>query len=309
MTAIRAWVRRGLAKDPPCVPIPAKIELVWIALRILRNDWEVLSSNSPTDASVTSRDCEWGTLTGFSVLRIRIGSSFYKPGFTEPPDSQDRLMFTNATDHIRQLEKFSGQTFILGFFPPNQIHNTKQCPEVEVAKMLTSTAPNIPLESSANIASKLAAAMKGIMETLHSNPDVDWINKEPPWDQRRVWGVDVQKSLGLKTSWIVSTSVDGDQALLTTDLTIGLSLWMYSLVCGDNALDPVCKNVDRPAYWSDKLNPGQPCLFAQIIGNSRSTMEEIRRWIRCNKVHLGFKYPERQRPWLIFGLYYSASFR
>lgn len=53
MTIIRVRIRRGLAKDPVCLPILEKNALTWVALRIARNDWKTFilkeKDNNPPD--------------------------------------------------------------------------------------------------------------------------------------------------------------------------------------------------------------------------------------------------------------------
>lgn len=41
MTGIRAWAQKGLVKAPVCIPILEKIELVWVALHAVQDDWPV----------------------------------------------------------------------------------------------------------------------------------------------------------------------------------------------------------------------------------------------------------------------------
>ena len=79
MTIVRAVVRRGLANDPRCISIPEKIELVWVALRVTRGDWDKIeaatSNSNPLLTPSGLPDCEWGVLTGFIEPRLSDGTS------------------------------------------------------------------------------------------------------------------------------------------------------------------------------------------------------------------------------------------
>lgn len=138
ITGIRAWVRRGLARAPPCVSIPTGKELVWVALRTLRNDWERISTlEAHSNPSDLWRDCQWEILTGFIKPQLADSPSIHGPAFLNNPTSEVRHMLTVASKYMRQLDQLSGQEFVLGFTP-----NKKQCPEGVVIANLISTQPN-----------------------------------------------------------------------------------------------------------------------------------------------------------------------
>lgn len=177
--------------------------------------------------------------------------------------------------------------------------------------------------------------MEGIVKVLDTRPDtkpdIVWKERTVPW-KRKYWQIDVQKSLGKKTSWIVDTAHGIDQASLIPDLTAGLSLWIYSLIGGRTSL----KRLHIPSglgmdHWAfDAETAGRNSMFVRIISSSEIyTAQEIQSWIpKCKLSHFGARYipsydsewdidliPEMAsvhtwpvHPWPVFGLYYSASF-
>jgi len=127
--------------------------------------------------------------------------------------------------------------------------------------------------------------------------------------------------LGVTAPWIVHAAVAklDEQADLTPDLIAGLSLWMYSLACGDKSMNRFY-NLDRAGGsdepCSQSLFPGRKDEhFIRILGNTRSQgpfyMDPrfMESWIGLDQPFE--RFPEDglwRRPWPLFGLYYSASF-
>ncbi|KAI9658259.1 MAG: hypothetical protein M1821_002392 [Bathelium mastoideum] len=330
MTGIRAWVRRGMAKDPLCVSIPDKIELVWVAQRIVRNDFD---SGSPP----VSRDCEWGILAGLFEPQLRDG--------TRINAGLDADTVIDGTTLTEQLDRLRDKKFALGFKSysasdedrtkddresknHNGFEKTSVSPRVKAITDLISVAPKLPRGEYAHVASKLATAMTGIIEFLEG-PDgsgIRWIDSYPWWQD--VWQIDVQESLGVKTSWILQP-YRHDHGQLTSNLTAGLSLWMYSLICANNLLKPL---YNRPGALGDgvRLTSISSDRFVRIIGSTNScNVEEMQRWIAsdllfdvppydCSQPSAGREFykaidmADKMRRnlgrWPIFGLYYSTSF-
>ncbi|KAG8533606.1 uncharacterized protein KY384_001346 [Bacidia gigantensis] len=316
MTVIRAWVRRGLARDPICLPVPTEEkELVWLGLHIGLDDWEQLWERR-NEVSVSSRDCEWGLLTGFIEPRLENGSpvcdSFIK-------DTKSTKRWGNPTDdatkYVRQLNGLSGQLLVLGFASPAALMASKKSAEAKAIVDLIAGPTNLSLGQYAVVASKVAAAMDGIMKTLIEDRGVEWKGNGPPWSLEK-WQIEVQKSSGVKTDWFVSTGTEN--AKMTDDLIAGLSLWMYSLMCGQDTLGRIKDDqelklsdmaarahvkdenefelTDSAALGSRKddnnlelsdlaplqnLTPGVKDNFIRIVGNTEnSTIAELESWIK-----------------------------
>lgn len=311
MTAIRAWVRRGLARDPSCVSIPPRLELVWLALRAARNDWDQFLTPKPfLDNPVSSWDCEWCFLTGFIEPRLTDGTSIL----------DQHHMYKDATRWVRQLSRLSGQEFTLGFVSAG---TESQCIEARCITDLMTVDTNVPLGDYSDLASKLANAITRIVKFLeHNDGAIQWKGRGGPW-RSRDWKVDVQQSQGVKTTWIVPMGSYIVAERLTPDLTAGLSLWMYSLVCGSDSLDSLDKHASEETselVASMKLTPKKQANFVRIIGNSGSTtVEELKSWIAEGVYTAIPSYDGNwnrdlqelvtggQQLWPIFGLHFSAA--
>lgn len=201
MTGIRTLVRRGLAVEPLYASIPDEFELVWLALRTVRDDWNSFLTEKHSRGLLAPRDWRWGILTGF-----------FEPGFSDGTIMVDLLLpnflnpelpsaLPNHTNYVRQLSKVSNQEFVLGFKRSSH-HTLNQCKEARAAADLISAAPNIPLRSYDALASKLTTAMEGVMEIMGPDFNVewkhDWIKPQYGCD----WQIDVLGGLCAKTSWI-----------------------------------------------------------------------------------------------------------
>ncbi|KAL8795907.1 MAG: hypothetical protein Q9195_001651 [Heterodermia aff. obscurata] len=334
MTIVRAVVRRGLANDPRCIPIPEKIELVWVALRVARGDWhetEAAPSNSIPFLTPSGRpDCEWGLLTGFIEPRLRDGTSIcdtkletkqitnqnsnqdekqdvkqdvsqdanLEANFITDQNSNSKVnekvlefnsKITDATRYMRQLNDLSPQKFVLGF---DSVSN--ECPETKAIKDISSITPNIPLGDFHDLASKLAVAMKGIMDYLGeiSGNEIIWqeFGDRPPFAAND-WQIDVQQSLGVKTSWVIRTYWKKDDLdlldNLKEDLHAGLSLWMHSIACTNSYLNRLYSCLDK--LRNDKVSifrsfreviPKERGIFPRIVGSAGSkTSKKISEWV------------------------------
>ena len=234
-------------------------------------------------------------------------------------------MFNEADSYVQQLTKLSGQKLVLGFVPKN---DWNQCREAKAVTDLISVEANIPLGDYNVLASKVKDAIGRIIEYLDFSSGIRWKWYEPPWRSNH-WQIDVQESLEKKTSWIVHMGSDWSQARSTVDLTAGLSLWMYSLVCGKNSLEPFYLHEELEGTGSDAFwkvsTPGTHPAFQRIIGSSESsTVEEMKMWMGA-KVYATvpsydgkwngeaiWKEKSRARKLIsdrpVFGLYYSTSF-
>ena len=400
MTIVRAVVRRGLANDPWCILIPEKIELVWVALRVIRGDWdkkkEAPSNSNPLlprlkvwirailtrtvqetpTPQVDVRDCEWGLLTGFIEPRLKDGTSICDTkqdakqntnqnanqdekqdvkqdvnegtnleanSITDAISSTDvnvdvlefNSKLTDATRYMRQLDELSPQKFVLGFGPVSD-----ESPETEAIKDISLTSPKIPLGDFHDLASRLAVAIKGIMDYLNeiSGNEIIWqvIDDKPPFANND-WQIDVQQSLGVKTSWVIRTSSYSHVALLDhlkEDLNAGLSLWMYSIACTNSSLNRLYSFHDElrtdnqvsnlPTF--QQVTPKGGGCFARIVGSAGSkTDKEIDDWMPFMYRKLVPSYdgkwwnekkndyfrvpPIIWRTWPVFGLFYSNSFK
>ena len=397
MTIVRAVVRRGLANDPRCISIPEKIELVWVALRVTRGDWDRIQpapSNSnplltrlkvriqgilnrtvgetPKPRS-SLRDCEWGLLTGFIEPRLSDGTSIWDTkqdakqntnqnanqdekqdvkqdvdqdanleanSITDANSSTDvnaslkfNSMITDATHYMRQLNDFSHQKFVLGFTSVSD-----ECPEIKAIKDIISINPKIPLGDFHDIASRLAVAMKGIMDYLSeiSGNGIIWQGFISNPFARHAWQIDVQQSLGVKTSWVIRTRWKKDDLTLLDrlkeDLHAGLSLWMHSIACTNSSLNHFYSCYDKlrndrvPNLSSFREDtPKKWQKFPRIVGSAGSkTCTEIRKWIprvyrKSVPSYDGKWWNEKEKeyflgaptwqPWPVFGLFYSNSFK
>lgn len=349
MTGIRAWTRKGLAKDPVCVPIPEKNELGWLALRIVRNDWPIREAQNKPDRGwglltrfitpqpkaarkvQSKRDCDWCIPTGFIAPISMDGTSICYPGHEGMPGIGKKELNKDSVEYVRQLSLFSSRgqdpvhQFQMGFHSIDSASLPQQCPEVKAATDLILRAPDIlSFCNCADVASNLADAMEGIVRIMWDRgPD------ESPW-KKKSWVIDVQQSLGLKTPWVVHL----DSETLRRDLTAGLSLWVYSLICGSDWLGTHLGDDDRFSPQNrprnSKLTPGKPEKFIRILGHSGYLSAlAMRRWIKILlRLHLeepvktyreipaydGEWHDESHthwvdlRSWPVFGLYNSAIF-
>ena len=413
MIIVRAVVRRGLANDPRCISIPEKIELVWVALRVTRGDWDKIeaedkiqaaSSNSnslltrlkvrilgiltgtvgktPTpqvdhSPRSSSRDCEWGLLTGFIEPRLRDGTSICDTkqdakqntnqnanqdekqdvkqdvnqdanpqanSITDASSSTDvnadvlefNSMITDATRYMRPLNDPLHQKFVLGFRSVS-----REGPETKAIKDIISMTPNIPLGDFQDLAGRLAVAMKGIMDYLGeiSGNEIIWNGygeRYPPFEEENFWQIDVQQSLGIKTSWVIRTKWEKDDLTLLDrlkdDLNAGLSLWMHSIACTNSSLKRLysCHDMLRnnkvtnlPSFR--EVSPKEDGRFPRIVGAGSDTYERIKKWMPNNVVDSVPRYdgkwwnekenkyfygvPQQwRRVWPVFGLFFSNSF-
>ena len=262
MTGVRAWIRRGLTKDPNCVPIPEDIELVWLALRTARNDWDkFLIEGAHNNPSVP--DCEWGILTHF------IAPVGFLPQNTE---SVQKL--------LPQIDDFSNEEFILGFCPKVE---PGSCPEIIYFKDLRETMPNIPIGAYADLASIVATTLEGIIRVLKTDKNIVWNefkseHKSPL--ETGCWQIDLQKSRGVKASWHIDVNSDTDATRLTSDLTGGLSIWMYSFTCVQKALHNLESDGSlQYTEISTEKYDRKPISPIRILGSSEtSTAEELQAW-------------------------------
>lgn len=323
MTAMRALIRRGLASYPQRVPIPEKDALAWVALRIARNDWKTfLQKDKGGTLPVTSWDCEWGILTGIIGPWLLGGMSLDNPGFLIGRSANLKHMLEDATNHLRPLAKLSGEEFVVGFCRRNK---SKECLEVKsLTDLFAVTSPS--WRDCGKIASKLAAAMKGMMGYLGEEvPNSHWKGDLPPWIYFHDFRVDVQQSLGKKTSWYVRTNSDLMNELIL-DLTVGLSLWIYSLMQRMERIEKLRQAMELPfgyyfEFGRDSFGPEDRGEFVRILGNTGYvSAEEVGSWIPADDLHVGetisvpcydkINLPtRRQRGWPVFGLYYSTSFK
>ena len=380
MTIVRAVVRRGLANDPRCISIPEKFELIWVALRVTRDDWDKIQASPQSGLE----DCEWGLLTGFIEPRLSDGTSIcdtkqdakqntkQNANQDEKQDAKQdakqdlnqganleansitdanvgtdvnadvlefNSMITDATRYMRQLHDPSHQHFVLGFRPVSH-----ECPETKAIKDIISTTPNIPLGDFHDLAGRLADAMKGMMDYLGeiSGNGIIWQGQgkgyggHPPF-KGNSWQVDVQQSLGVKTSWVIRTNWEKDDLTLLdrlrVDLNAGLSLWMHSIACTNSFLKRLysCHDMLRNDKVTDlpsfrEVSPKEGGRFPRIVGAGFKTYEELREWMpndvvdrvprydgkwwneKENKYFYGVPQQWR-RAWPVFGLFFSNSFK
>ena len=232
---------------------------------------------------------------------------------------------------MRQLNDLSHQKFVLGFNPVSD-----EGPETEAIKDIISISPNIPLGDFQDLAGRLAVAMKGIMDYLGeiSGDGINWQGGRPPFANND-WQIDVQQSLGVKTSWVIRTFWNEDPTLLDRlkeDLNAGLSLWMYSIACTNSSLNRLYSFHDElridqvsnlPSFR--QVTPKERGYFVRIVGSAGSkTDEEIRHWVPFKYCQLvpsyGGKWWNEEmnnifsgllgtRDWPVFGLFYSSSFK
>ncbi|ERF75711.1 hypothetical protein EPUS_01541 [Endocarpon pusillum Z07020] len=309
MMIIRAFVRRGLAKDPSCVSIPEKFELVWLALRSVRNDWkDVLTAADDNNHSIPSRDCDWGILTGLIQKDPVNGLYAWQPALLTAKRPKSGNTLKDSIGNETELEQLSKHEFILGF---RGFHSQKSY-EMHAIRRQISIVPDIPRGEYTDLASKLAAAMIGVMNIMNMSGNIVWKNKgRPPWLNHH-WWVDVQQGLREQPLkfWVVDMGPIPDKAALTEQLTAGLSLWMYSLLCQKNSLDRLCNQ-------NDLRNSN--AAFLRIIGSSDScTAEQMEVWMPGTALDSitssnfeGLHVPRREplSSWPVFGVYYSASFK
>ena len=105
----------------------------------------------------------------------------------------------DIVNYVRQLSKMSNQNFVLGF-NTNLRRTLEQCEEVRAAVDLISAAPNIPLRTYGALASKLAAAMEGVMEVLDPASNIRWKNGWPEPPHGCDWQIDISSGSCAKTS-------------------------------------------------------------------------------------------------------------
>lgn len=301
MTGMRAWARKGLAKHPVCVPIPEKTELVWVALRAFRNDWQTSEGENKPNRGYgilarfrtpqpkriryvgRQRDSEWCIPTGFIAPISSDGTSICYPKPEGMPDTNKQRYNKASTEYVRQLTQFASRSqgrvieFRVGFRSIASAPLPQECSQVKAVSDLILAAPHIPsIWDCAEAASNLADTMEGIL-TIFYDFGLDPI----AFRKTSSWAIDVQQTFGLKTTWVVHLDPDG----LRRDLIAGLSMWVYSLACGSDSLDTGLRNVD-PLFWRNrpqtfKLTPGEAEYFIRILGNSRymsSTKWDI--WMR-----------------------------
>lgn len=212
----------------------------------------------------------------------------------------------------------------------------EQCEEARAAVDLISAAPNIPLRTYGALASKLAAAIEGVMEVLGPGSNIRWKNGWPRPQNGCDWRIDVSGGLCAKTSWVLRLGQRIKGCLLIQDLTAGLSLWIDSLMSGNSSISRLYNGDMRHDFYLvspgaaqqfKKLTLGEPASFLRFIGKSDfSTMEEIGSWIPavrsrrmpCAAIDgyggngdggwlVSHNESCRSRP--IFGLYNSALFK
>ena len=351
MTGIRAWARKGLAKDPVCVPIPEKIELVWVALRALRNDWPTsdrekkpnrgygISARFRTPPLETirnvgkQRDSEWCIPTGFIAPISLDGTSICYPIPEGMPDRNKEGLNKASKEYVRQLTQFASRSqgrvleFRVGFYSIASAPLPQQCPQVKAVTDLILAAPHIPsVWDCAEVASNLADALEGIMAIFYN------FGLGTSFRKTSNWAIDVQQSFGVKTTWLVHL----DPNRLRRDLTAGLSLWVYSLVCGSDSLGTRLRSDNtkslRNRPRNSKLTPGKAERFIRILGNSgymsltswdtwmltilgaRETWDSYHEIPAYNGEwderfsHHRVLQSQDLRSWPVFGLYSSATF-
>ncbi|KAF1983030.1 hypothetical protein K402DRAFT_466280 [Aulographum hederae CBS 113979] len=315
MTGVRAWVRRGLTGDPICMPLPEGNELIFTALRMLRNDWNKWSKLDDDHMELSSLgwDGTWGILTG-SVKPLG------ELSIPEQKSHELEVLRNGANDFFEQVQRSSPEGLVLGFV--NWTEHRLQCSEIRAMKDLMSIMPNVPAPSDCvDLASKLAAAIIKIKVSLSSSPDIHWKEDDhtSSWLHRPLWKVDVRGKAKEKTPWIVR--IDSEKGL-ADDLTAGLSLWTYFLSCASNSLGRL---------YNDRVNtyPGKYGFFRRIVGNSEMcSMDELQSWLpRLDRLDIAdvlksvpsydgkwnpedFRWEDyRVKSWSIFGMYYSSSFK
>lgn len=222
---------------------------------------------------------------------------------------------------MNQLDNFEDTDFVLGFIPPTSKSLVPNSPEVRAVTDLILAAPNIPLGKYEQVTDRLIAAIQGILKVLRKSP-IHWKTEEHPW-RSRDWQIDVQQNLRGKTSWIIPLSED--PATLKSHLVAGLSLWVYSLHCGNTSLNRLLSTPRMGAVdFMELSNLTAPRLlrFRRIIGKRSQpySAQDLEKWIgRRTKVINRYDSKETTDPhyfstivphnWPVFGLYFSASFQ
>ena len=240
--------------------------------------------------------------------------------------SPDLRIVADANNYVRQLSKMSDEDFVLGFGLRSDTEHQRD--EMRAAVELISAAPNIPLRGYGALASKLTAAIEGVMEVLVSAADVQWKRDWTYPSYGLFWRIDVLGGSGIKTRWNVPVGQHRARGSFAPHLTAGLSLSIYSFICGNNSLSRLYGPISVGWQLREKgLTLGKPAGFLRIIGNSELyTRGDIRSWISGLGTVLipfaeiaaydgtedGRLYDSRgndcqSRP--IFGIYNSASFK
>ena len=314
MTATRAWVRRALAKNPLCIPIPTNVELPWIALRIFRNDWEDLPTSGYLE-NLGALDCQWGIVTGI-IQPQHIDGTFYRsPTLIDTDSSISREINTAATEHMRKLDTLIGQEVALGFC--DWSNGGHQSSEAQLVMDLLSDNVNISQGDFADTAGNLATAMCKIMEILKGEPGIEWKGSTLPW-RCGPWQIDLQSSFGTLTCWTIHTHMTKDS--IFPGLLAGLSLWVYSMICANNSLRNLYELSRRDSAWPKDWAPKKRYTYTRIIGNTEYTNKRhLKKWLPDERIyHASSKEgeekgiatgitPQEGQSWVLFGLYFSTS--
>lgn len=289
LTAAIAWVRRGLAKDPIAVKIPAGHELSWLAMRICNlRSWEILTgaydpNERPRDArapSMTNQDSR-------SLLETR-----FEPGYFDPLPSAawqsssgggpEALAGVHTNDH----------------FAFHHEVDRDQLAVLKVWKKLETLMPEA--DPTVRMANALATALEKTISLACNDPNIN-----TSWENTLAWILQ-----GGYFNWILKTAVaphsgdfrltglvlslkaqpraNNDELTWTVDLTelhAVLSLWAYSLINRtpeQNKKKPHRECADPTKSGSLNLTPGMPFDVGLQLGSHSSAELQIGRPLPVN---------------------------
>lgn len=257
MACVRAWLRRGLAKDPVWMAIPEGRELPWIIHRTFNNDWmqcaQFLSGISPIPRQLASlpktaavlKD-SWGPLTGVQTWSgigdedsDGWGGPLFNRSWTVPSYQLSKASISILERRSQQgdaliasqrtrLEKLVGKQIKLGFkspgFTKTNLDWSAPCVEALIGKDAVEAMPALRQPFYDDLAQKVQSLLGDILEAFETS--IAWTSN-PPWHSKELQ-MDLLRGLSLTPLLLRVDSRDALSALVPT-LSVVFLLWMDDL--------------------------------------------------------------------------------
>lgn len=336
MACIRAWVRRGLAKDLIWARIPDEHELAWAILRIVRGDWfeRAQATRSPDNKLSQEPDCRWGPLVGLI-------EDFGTPSFdlresSQPPVSINDLVLREGwTIEMRVLlgdiqkdtydfPHVNGQLLELYFTKPDKF---EQRPEILAGHDAIKAMPAFDRGAKRELAKMLANAMSGIVGVLQEAPFSREIFKS--WTSTN-WHIDIQGEHAPGNPFIIRLEPMPEILPDLNLLASVISLHTYTIYCRSASIQSMLKSREVGSClepFSLRRLRMTHCHSVRILSSSDwCSLDEMRNWTRNSTLkaldaspperrfdwrrprHMVADLPYWQLPLIAFGIYNSSSF-